>query len=498
MSRGITFRTLLVGLTLVCGLLVLFLALSGASDAVRDAGTGLGWAERSALMRSLLSTQLVRGLIGLAIALVLASVVAGALSGTFRSVRTTAPARARQAADAAWLQEARDLADSLRWTLEEQRRQLELLERQRGDLDRLVEAVSEGILHIDASGRIVRANRAARRLLALPEDAEGRQLATVVRSAELRRILQHVGSGGTPGMDELMFEDRTLVVSASALPSVTQGPATGPAAEDGVASGLAVAIADLTALRRLEGVRRDFVANASHELKTPLTSIRGYAETLLDDELPPETRRRFIETIHGNADRLQRVVDDLLDLSRLESGRWQPQLAPVEAAAIARAVWRTFEERAHERGIAFRVVAEDAAGDVMADPSALEQIFANLYDNALRYTDDGDRIEVRVIATAGPASQREDRPPLTAIEVSDTGAGIPGDALPRIFERFYRVDPARSRAEGGTGLGLSIVKHLAESMAGSVDARSLLGRGTTIRVMLPTAATAGATPSADA
>ena len=252
----------------------------------------------------------------------------------------------------------------------------------------------------------------------------------------------------------------------------------------------AVAVADLTALRRLESVRRDFVANASHELKTPLTSIRGYAETLLDDDLPADMRRQFIATISDNADRLQRIVDDLLDLSRLESGRWQPRLTTLEADTVAREAWHDFEERALERGVRFDVAADCDTG-VLADRSGLEQIFSNLYDNALRYTGEGGAIEVRIVETTGPASRRQGQPPLTAIEVSDTGAGIPGDVLPRIFERFYRADPARSRAEGGTGLGLSIVKHLAESMGGGVDARSRLGRGTTIRVMLPAAAATG-------
>jgi signal transduction histidine kinase len=257
--------------------------------------------------------------------------------------------------------------------------------------------------------------------------------------------------------------------------------------EAGGSAGLAVALADLTALRRLESVRRDFVANASHELKTPLTSIRGYAETLRDESVPPEVQRQFLATISSNAERLQHIVDDLLDLSRLESGTWKPTLAAVHPEAAAREAWADLEARASARQIAFALRAETDS-PLAADRSALRQILSNLFDNAIRHTPPGGGIETRVIEwlpQRREPSVRDRRTRYLAIEVRDTGSGIPSDALPRIFERFYRVDPARARAEGGTGLGLSIVKHLTESMGGTVEAESQLGRGTTIRIILP-------------
>jgi signal transduction histidine kinase len=270
---------------------------------------------------------------------------------------------------------------------------------------------------------------------------------------------------------EVTIDDRRLLVTARPIPGQGNG-ARSP-------GGAVVAFTDLTELRRLEGVRRDFVANVSHEIRTPLTSIRGYVETLLSDDLPADMQRQFLGVIEKNAERLHGIVDDLLDLSRLESGGWRPELRPLRALTVADDVWTGCQRRAADKHIEFRREGEDAT--VVADPGGLRQVLSNLFDNALRHTPDGGRITVRVRG-GGTAS---DAGKLVAIDVQDTGSGIPRDSLPRIFERFYRVDPARSRAEGGTGLGLSIVKHLVESMGGDVTAESELGKGTTMRIRLP-------------
>ncbi|HUE77361.1 MAG TPA: ATP-binding protein [Longimicrobiales bacterium] len=349
--------------------------------------------------------------------------------------------------------------------------------RERQALATLVEAVTEGIIHVDQGGRIVRVNGAGRRLLRLPAEAVGRTIASMVRNTDLRQVLESRPGVTAAGGTEVVLDDRRLLVSATPL-------------EDG---GAVVTFVDLTDLRRLEEIRRDFVANASHELKTPLTSIRGYSETLLAGQLAPAEQRQFLDTIARNAERLQRIVDDLLDLSRLESGRWQPELARVEVADVAASSWEAFEERARTRRVAWEIEVDDDAA-VTADRRTLEQVFTNLYDNALRYTPAGGRIRVTVRpeATTEPPSDRVPRRAPGAgqgawvlVEVADTGSGIPRDALPRIFERFYRVDPARSRAEGGTGLGLSIVKHMMENMGGTVTAESEFGKGTIIRLWLP-------------
>jgi two-component system phosphate regulon sensor histidine kinase PhoR len=351
--------------------------------------------------------------------------------------------------------------------------------RERSELAALVEAVSEGIVQVDGEGRIARLNRSARELLGLPADAAGRPVAALFRNPSLREIMERGAAGQGTDSAEVVLDDRRVLVTASAQPE----------------GGAVATFVDLTDLRRLEEVRRDFVANASHELKTPLTSIRGYTETLLSGDLPDAERQQFLATISRNAERLQRIVDDLLDLSRLEAGRWQPDLTPVAVIQAAEACWLGVADRAADQGVAFHAT-HDGPDTGIADRRGLEQVFANLYDNALRYTPPDGRITVRSRVEPAPPTSRNGgrRTPVVAtthdgawlvVEVADTGAGIPRDALPRIFERFYRVDPARSRAEGGTGLGLSIVKHMIESMGGGVEAESNLGKGTTIRVWLP-------------
>jgi signal transduction histidine kinase len=348
-------------------------------------------------------------------------------------------------------------------------------DRERRELALLVQSVSEGILLVGPGNRILHANPAARSLLALPLDCRGQSLDALIRQGELRRAIEAATAGDSTA--EVDLDDRRLLV-------VTRRVATTDPSATAGGGGIVVALIDLTQIRRLEGVRRDFVANVSHELKTPLTSIRGYVETLLADDPDPEIRSQFLHVIRKNADRLQHIVDDLLDLSRIESGGWKPALEDVNPARIAAETWEGLAQRARERGIASLIPPADPV--VRADPSALRHIFGNLFDNAIRHTGPGGTITV-VIHPPDPAHRR-----LVAIEVRDTGSGIPREALPRIFERFYRADPARSRAEGGTGLGLSIVKHLTETMDGDVSAASELGKGTTIRVRLPAASPAGA------
>jgi len=219
------------------------------------------------------------------------------------------------------------------------------------------------------------------------------------------------------------------------------------------------------------------VANVSHELKTPLTSIAGYAETLVTEVGANAQARGFAETILSNARRMQQLVDDLLDLSRIESGGWQPTRRLVDMGALAQEAWIPFADRAEAQHVSFHVDVSPGAATLAVDPEAFRQIFTNLYDNALRHTR-GGTVKVR-------AREASDG---VVVAVRDTGTGISPDHLPRIFERFYRADAGRARAHGGTGLGLAIVKHLAEAHGGRVAAMSGLGEGTTIEIHLPGAA----------
>ncbi|MBL8981606.1 MAG: PAS domain-containing sensor histidine kinase, partial [Gemmatimonadetes bacterium] len=222
--------------------------------------------------------------------------------------------------------------------------------------------------------------------------------------------------------------------------------------------------------------RRDFVANVSHELKTPLTVVSGFAETLKDDAISAEQRQQFLATILNNTQRMHRLVDDLLDLSRIESGGWRPAVVQVDLAAVASETLTSFSEVAAQKGITLRHEIAPDAPTVRMDPTAIRQVLTNLVHNAIRHTARGS-----VVIFSEPGEDR------VTFGVRDTGSGIAAEHLPRVFERFYRVDASRSRAEGGTGLGLAIVKHLVEAHGGTVSAESTVGTGTTFRVTLPLA-----------
>lgn len=232
--------------------------------------------------------------------------------------------------------------------------------------------------------------------------------------------------------------------------------------------------ATLERLEALSKVRRDFVANVSHELRTPLTIVGGFAETLADEDVPEEQQREFIHTILINTRRMQRIVDELLDLSRIESGGWMPRPTDTDIKTAASDVISTAQPMADKKGVALKMDISSDTDTVFADRTALRQVLTNLVENAIRHTDSGN---VTVF------TERDDKG--TWVGVRDTGDGISGEHLSRIFERFYRVDTGRSREVGGTGLGLAIVRHLVEAHGGKVSAESKVDSGTTIRALFP-------------
>jgi len=332
------------------------------------------------------------------------------------------------------------------------------LRRERAESAALVESMIEGVVAADAKGRILTANSAARRILGYKFDEQLPSFAELFRVKEAREVVDQVMQGTAVRDREIGMEDRSLLMNARPLP----------------AGGAVLVLHDLTELRRLESMRREFVANVSHELKTPITSISGYAETLLTDTPDQETTRHFLETIAGNARRMQRLVDDLLDLARLEAKQWHPDPEPVEVEDLAGEVWDSLRDRG-THSVTFGVDVGPGAESVQADADALRQVLTNLIENSLRYTPAGGRITCRTL--------RDDTD--VAVSISDTGSGIFPEHLPRIFERFYRSDPSRSREQGGTGLGLAIVKHLVEAHGGRVSAESKRGVGTTITCWFP-------------
>ena len=353
--------------------------------------------------------------------------------------------------------------DSLVQALRQMHRQLADrftdLRREQSETAALVESMVEGVIAADERGHIVTANHAARRMLGYSRTEFLPALPELFRVKAAREVVNAVLQG-TPVQDcELEMDQRVFLMNARPLP----------------AGGAVLVIHDLTDVRRLEAMRRDFVANVSHELKTPLTSISGYAETLLTDTPEPETTHRFLSTILANARRMQRLVDNLLDLARLEAGGWQPERELVDIAEVANDAWGALADGTRVSATEFKVEVASNAATILADADAVRQVLTNLLENSLRYTPVGGRIICR--------SRLEGQG--IAISVADNGSGIVREHLPRVFERFYRADPSRSRDEGGTGLGLAIVKHLVEAHGGRVSAESERGIGTTITCWFP-------------
>ncbi|HET7564018.1 MAG TPA: ATP-binding protein [Gemmatimonadaceae bacterium] len=354
--------------------------------------------------------------------------------------------------------EVGELGDAIRNMADQLASRLQALQSDEALMSALVEALSEGVVAVDASRRVVRLNQSARRFLELRAPVPF-SVDLLPRDPILREALVDAMEHGAAEQLEITLAGHSLLL--------TTRPFGG--------GGAVLALFDLTASRRLDAVRRDFVANVSHELKTPLTVINGYAETLAADDLTPAQRATFTTAIFTNAQRMLRIVDDLLDLSRIESGGWVPNPARIDVETAAAEVTTPIRNAAESKGVIIDIAVDPCAAVVHADPTAVRQILANLTGNAVRYTPSGGTVTVFTEPDAHGVW----------LGVRDTGVGIAPQHLPRIFERFYRADPGRSREAGGTGLGLAIVKHLAEAHGGRVRAESTVGLGTTIAVLLP-------------
>jgi two-component system phosphate regulon sensor histidine kinase PhoR len=329
-----------------------------------------------------------------------------------------------------------------------------------------LDGMEEGLWVTDSGGVVIRHNVALKHLLYAGQELRGRRPQEILPHVALSRAVEQACGAGEPARLELRVEGlrpRVLQVSVRPLSSEERG---------------SVAVfQDVTELRRLEKVRTEFVANVSHELRTPITAIRGYAETLREGALSdPVHAPGMVEVIHRQAERLSALVEDLLELSRLESGELALEREAVNLLAAVRRALEPVRQRASSKDIRFEVLIPPALV-AQGDERAVEQVLLNLLDNAVKYTPAGGVVRVE-------GGVEEDR---VAVSVKDTGAGIDEKHLPRLFERFYRVDKGRSREMGGTGLGLSIVKHLAVAMRGDVRVSSRPGEGSTFTVVLPRA-----------
>lgn len=355
-----------------------------------------------------------------------------------------------------------ELANWVNFLAEDAERSHRALGRERALLSALADGTTQGVIAVDADHRIELLNDAAREMLGVTSSPVGEPLIEFVRMPQLFELLD---------ADEAATAEVTLGANRHALIKVAQKWG---------GDGRVLLLEDVTRMRRLEMVRRDFVANVSHELRTPVAVIRANAETLIagakDD---PEMATKLIDGLHRNAERLARILADLLDLSRLDAGQYRLEISNVALRGAIEQSMTAIETQARTRNVSVHVEVGDVG--VKADPKALDQILVNLIDNAVKYTRADGNVWVEAKREEGSVR----------VEVRDDGPGIADKHRARVFERFYRADPSRSREAGGTGLGLSIVKHLVESMGGRVGVEPNLPTGSIFWLRLPASATVG-------
>jgi two-component system phosphate regulon sensor histidine kinase PhoR len=407
---------------------------------------------------------LVSALMGILGALLVSWIASHILSRTLRDLVASAHALAepRSEAEVRSLDELGGLAGSLDRVADDIEATLAALATERARLEGVLEGMTEAVLLLDRERRVVLSNAAAARLLGLPGNPAGQPFIELVRAPAIHRLLAEATE---PGACE--FE----------LPGTATRRVLAQVTPSRAGSDCIVVMYDVTSIRQLETVRRDFVANVSHELRTPVTIIRANAETLLDGALnDPVHGPRILEALHRNAERLSRLVDDLLDLARLEANRYQLESDEIAVQGAVKGAVDSVERAAQAKDIRIEFDI-DPTLRVRADDKALDQILVNYLDNAVKYTPNGGLVRV--------AAHRRDG--MVRIEVIDNGPGISPQHRARIFERFYRVDPGRSRAMGGTGLGLSIVRHLAETLDGDAGMEPAQPHGSIFWVSLPSA-----------
>lgn len=362
------------------------------------------------------------------------------------------------------------LAASFNTMQEHLNRRFRQLQEHSDRMSTVLSGMVEGVLAVDPQLRVLLANQASIELLDITaKEVVGRPLMEVTRNRDVQQTVQDALTGGVSGSRE--------IATVKAPRRILRLLATRMHGEP--CPGVVVVLHDVTELRRLESLRRDFVANVSHELKTPLAAIKAYAETLrLGAIHDAENNVRFVERIEDQATRLNQLIVDLLHIARVESGKETFDFAYVSIAATAEACVSNYAETAHKSGVKLEVQPSIEDLHAWADQDGMRTIFDNLVGNAIRYTPEGGRV------TIGWRHESE----FAVIEVEDTGIGIAPEDQQRIFERFYRVDRARSREQGGTGLGLAIVKHLVQAFGGEVSLRSALGEGSTFSIRIPLAA----------
>lgn len=376
--------------------------------------------------------------------------------------------------------EFQELAQAVNSMFDELEQRLARIRRDRSQREAVMTALTEGVLAVDRSERVRFINNEARELLSAGDgDLRNVPVRELTRIPEVGQIITRCLEEGRQirGEATLARREGERVIELGASPFSD---------EEGETHGCVLALHDVSEVHRLEGVRRDFVANVSHELKTPLTSMRGFLETVIEDpEMAPGDRQRFLQRAYDNTERLAAIVTDLLSLARLESAGGALAFEATDVAPITGTIVREHRNNARDVTVAFEMPEEPAR--VNGDRRVLHVAISNLVDNAVKYTREGTEVEVRIELT--PAKVR--------VLVTDQGTGIAASEQERIFERFYRVDRDRSRLLGGTGLGLAIVRHVARAHQGSVTVESMIGRGSTFCLELPRMADEPSNPATE-
>jgi two-component system, OmpR family, phosphate regulon sensor histidine kinase PhoR len=364
--------------------------------------------------------------------------------------------------------ELSDLSRTLNQTASKLDQTIRTLTEERNQSAAILASMEEGVAVIDSAQRIIYCNRAFRQAAGIPEaPVEGRLVVEIIQHADLLTLIDSALTKA-----EIIHGEVVVGSVRTRSFAVTSAPIS----SEGSVIGAVMVLHDISEIRRLERARRDFAANISHEFRTPLAAIQGFAETLLDGALDDSANnRRFIQIIHDNAIRLGRLTEDLLKLARIEAGQLQLEIQPVAIARIIESSIETTRVKADQRNLVVESNCKPDLPMLKGDARALQEILLNLLDNAIRYSSPGGRIKVSA-EIAGMEMM---------LSVSDAGIGIPKADQDRIFERFYRADAARSRESGGTGLGLSITKHLIEAHGGRIKVESEVGRGSTFYVFLP-------------
>jgi two-component system, OmpR family, phosphate regulon sensor histidine kinase PhoR len=364
--------------------------------------------------------------------------------------------------------ELADLSSSLNLTALKLDLTIRSLTEERNQSEAILTSMEEGVAVINSDQRIIFCNKAFCRSADMPEtNYEGRPVVELVHHLDLLTLFKKALTG-----NEIVHGEVVVGSVRTRSFAVTSAPVR----SNSVITGAVMVLHDISEIRRLERARRDFVANISHEFRTPLTAIQGFAETLLGGALEDSNHsRRFIEIIHEHALRLGRLTDDLLKLARIEAGQLNLEIQPVTVAAIIEPCMETTRVKAGLKDLALESECASDLPELLGDLRLLQEVLQNFLDNAVRYSSPGGRIVIR-------AAVKENE---MVISVSDTGIGIPKADQDRIFERFYRADAARSRESGGTGLGLSIAKHLVEAHRGRIQVESEVGRGSTFSIFLP-------------